>query len=89
MPSVMEKGSPDMKAGATGFTPDGIDIGMPLQVVSLDMEQNVVIAHEENLKLIESNMLTERADKITIVSIMGAYRTGKSFMLKKNLMKKT
>ena len=81
MPSVMENETANVKGGTPKFTKDDLDIGVPLQVVSLDMGQNVVMSHDENLKIIEDNMLAARADKITIVSIMGAYRTGKSFML--------
>jgi len=53
----------------------------PLQVVRLDMQENCVEVQDENLKIVGDNLRKTGADAVSIVSIMGTYRTGKSFLL--------
>eukprot|EP00419_Tripos_fusus_P075952 CAMPEP_0172878022 /NCGR_PEP_ID=MMETSP1075-20121228/108503_1 /TAXON_ID=2916 /ORGANISM="Ceratium fusus, Strain PA161109" /LENGTH=638 /DNA_ID=CAMNT_0013729709 /DNA_START=10 /DNA_END=1926 /DNA_ORIENTATION=+ len=52
-----------------------------LQIVNLDMEANRVKVNEENLAVITKNLEDTKADAVSIVAIMGTYRTGKSFLM--------
>jgi len=52
-----------------------------LQVVRLDMQENRVVVNDDNLKIISSNLMKTNADAVSVVAIMGTYRTGKSFLL--------
>ncbi len=52
-----------------------------LQIVSVDLESNEVTVNMENLKIIEDNLAQMGVEKVSVVSVMGAYRTGKSFLL--------
>jgi len=49
--------------------------------VSIRDTDNQVILHEELLSQIAKNIKETGVEKVAIVSIMGAYRTGKSFLL--------
>lgn len=53
----------------------------PVQIVRLDMEENRVEVDNASLELIGENLRKTNADAVSIVSIMGTYRTGKSFLL--------
>lgn len=55
--------------------------GKPLQVISVDLESNEVKVNRENLLQIQQNLRDANVEKISVVSVMGAYRTGKSFLL--------
>jgi len=52
-----------------------------LQIVRLDFEENRVVVDEENMKIINDHLRMTNADAVSIVAIMGTYRTGKSFLL--------
>lgn len=52
-----------------------------LQLVTLNMEEKKVEVNEEALAVIEENLAKLGAKRIAIVSVMGAYRGGKSFFL--------
>lgn len=52
-----------------------------LQIVCLDFQDNRVVVDEENMKIINENLKLTGADAVSIVAIMGTYRTGKSFLL--------
>lgn len=54
---------------------------LPLQVVSVNLESSEVSVSRENLEIIQKNLQDEKVDKISVVSVMGSYRTGKSFLL--------
>lgn len=54
---------------------------MPLQIVSLDMKKNLVQVNEENMEIIQRELEKTGADAVSIIAIMGTYRTGKSFLL--------
>eukprot|EP00746_Dinoflagellata_sp_MGD_P009061 gnl/MRDRNA2_/MRDRNA2_118272_c0_seq1.p1 gnl/MRDRNA2_/MRDRNA2_118272_c0~~gnl/MRDRNA2_/MRDRNA2_118272_c0_seq1.p1 ORF type:complete len:612 (+),score=165.12 gnl/MRDRNA2_/MRDRNA2_118272_c0_seq1:92-1927(+) len=53
----------------------------PLQVVQLDIKNKCVTLNEDGIGRIEKNLLASKAQRVAIVSIMGAFRTGKSFFL--------
>lgn len=53
----------------------------PLQVVQMDVANKCVTVNEDGLGRIEKNLIASRAQRVAIVSIMGAFRTGKSFFL--------
>merc|ERR1719387_228549 len=55
--------------------------GEPLQLIRLNMDENQVELEEKNLMRIEQNLCLTGADSVSIVSVMGTYRTGKSFLL--------
>lgn len=61
--------------------PLDVDPGRPLQVVELDTANRRVVINEDSLGRIEKNLVQSKAQRIAIVSIMGAFRGGKSFML--------
>ena len=50
-------------------------------MITIDPETNKVEVSSDSLQLIANNVATSGADRIAIVSVMGAYRTGKSFLL--------
>lgn len=54
---------------------------MPLQIVRLDMKTNTVEVCHENLATIGKKLRATGADAVSIISIMGKYRSGKSFLL--------
>ena len=53
----------------------------PLQVVQLDIKNKCVTLNEDSLGRISKNLTASKAQRVAIVSIMGAFRTGKSFFL--------
>ncbi len=53
----------------------------PLQIVHVDLQTNEVKVNKPNLERIAQNLRDAGAEKISVVSVMGAYRTGKSFLL--------
>mmetsp|Transcript_66978 Transcript_66978/g.195812 ORF Transcript_66978/g.195812 Transcript_66978/m.195812 type:complete len:572 (-) Transcript_66978:191-1906(-) len=55
--------------------------GCPLQLVKLNMEERRVEVNEEALACLEANLRKTGTQKVAIVSVMGAFRTGKSFLL--------
>lgn len=56
-------------------------LGRPLQLVQLNMEENRVEVCEEALEHLETRLRRLGTRKIAVVSVMGAFRTGKSFLL--------
>jgi len=67
-------------AGGPSSALDGME-AKALQIVRLDIKQNVVAVDDANLKVIGTNLRKSNADAVSIVAIMGTYRTGKSFLL--------
>jgi len=57
------------------------DYKQPLQIISVDLESNEVKVNKESLVEIQKNLKDAKVEKISVVSVMGAYRTGKSFLL--------
>jgi len=57
------------------------DPGEPLQVVNVDLKTNDVVLVPESIQKLQDNLKKAGVEKISVVSIMGAYRTGKSFLL--------
>ena len=56
--------------------------GVPLQIIRLNTEENKVEIDEHNLCVIERNCQRYgRAIDVTVLAVMGAFRTGKSFAL--------
>lgn len=55
--------------------------GQPLQVVTVDLQTNEVTLVAESIKTLQENLKKANVEKISVVSVMGAYRTGKSFLL--------
>eukprot|EP00929_Paragymnodinium_shiwhaense_P114657 TRINITY_DN83120_c0_g1_i1.p1 TRINITY_DN83120_c0_g1~~TRINITY_DN83120_c0_g1_i1.p1 ORF type:complete len:593 (-),score=195.31 TRINITY_DN83120_c0_g1_i1:352-2130(-) len=55
--------------------------GCPLQLIALDMEENKVDVNEDALGRLEKNLRSCGTSKVAVVSVMGAFRTGKSFVL--------
>mmetsp|Transcript_16346 Transcript_16346/g.37705 ORF Transcript_16346/g.37705 Transcript_16346/m.37705 type:complete len:581 (-) Transcript_16346:66-1808(-) len=56
--------------------------GAPLQIIKLDQEENKVTIDEESLAIIEKNCRAHgSAMEVAVLSVMGAFRTGKSFLL--------
>eukprot|EP00397_Hematodinium_sp_SG-2012_P008849 GEMP01008918.1.p1 GENE.GEMP01008918.1~~GEMP01008918.1.p1 ORF type:complete len:618 (+),score=105.59 GEMP01008918.1:140-1993(+) len=55
--------------------------GEPLQVVTVDLKTNEVTLVEESINKLQENLKRANVEKISVVSVMGAYRTGKSFIL--------
>jgi len=54
---------------------------LPLQIVSVDLQSSEVTVDHANLLKIQDNLRAARVEKISVVSVMGSYRTGKSFLL--------
>lgn len=57
--------------------------GRPLQLVTLNMEERKVEVNEEALGHLQKNLkkVSEQTEKVAVISVMGAFRTGKSFLL--------
>mmetsp|Transcript_64535 Transcript_64535/g.120101 ORF Transcript_64535/g.120101 Transcript_64535/m.120101 type:complete len:583 (-) Transcript_64535:41-1789(-) len=56
--------------------------GAPLQIIRLDQDENKVTIDEDNLAIIEKNCRAHgSAMEVAVLSVMGAFRTGKSFLL--------
>jgi len=59
--------------------------GKPLQVVKIDLETNRVIVGEDELQELDRQLRAAQmgtgVQKVCVVGVMGAYRTGKSFLL--------
>ena len=53
--------------------------GKPVQVISIDENENTFSLNEENLNLVLSRIPAKM--KLSVVSVVGAFRTGKSFLL--------
>ena len=53
--------------------------GKPVQVISIDENENTFSLNEENLSLVLSRIPAKM--KLSVVSVVGAFRTGKSFLL--------
>ena len=53
--------------------------GKPVQVIAIDEQENTFSLNEENLNLILSRVPPKM--KLSVVSVVGAFRTGKSFLL--------
>lgn len=52
-----------------------------MQVVTLDMDAGKVLVNEESLGILEQRFRKLGVEKVAVVSVMGAFRTGKSFLL--------
>mmetsp|Transcript_80005 Transcript_80005/g.232288 ORF Transcript_80005/g.232288 Transcript_80005/m.232288 type:complete len:592 (+) Transcript_80005:106-1881(+) len=52
-----------------------------LQLVTLNMKEKKVEVNEDALGRLEKNLRKVGAQKVAVVSVMGAFRTGKSFLL--------
>ncbi|KAF4670320.1 Alkyltransferase-like protein 1 [Perkinsus chesapeaki] len=70
-----------MSQDPSGSAPVSKVDGRPLQLVTIKMDDNEVRVNDEAMEELTKNLEATRCDKISVVSIMGAYRTGKSFML--------
>jgi atlastin len=55
--------------------------GCPLQLVTLNMKERKVEVNEDALARLEKRLREIGAKSIAVVSVMGAFRTGKSFLL--------
>lgn len=55
--------------------------GAPLQLVKLNMEERKVEVNEDALGRLEKRLRELGNQRIAVVSVMGAFRTGKSFLL--------
>mmetsp|Transcript_20633 Transcript_20633/g.59775 ORF Transcript_20633/g.59775 Transcript_20633/m.59775 type:complete len:588 (-) Transcript_20633:140-1903(-) len=55
--------------------------GCPLQLVQLNMEEKKVEVNEDALGRLEAQLRKLGTKKVAVVSVMGAFRTGKSFLL--------
>ncbi|EER17105.1 atlastin, putative [Perkinsus marinus ATCC 50983] len=68
---------------STSDTKEAVEVvnGRPLQLVTIKMADNEVRVNDEAMEELTNNLVATGCDKISVVSIMGAYRTGKSFML--------
>mmetsp|Transcript_66955 Transcript_66955/g.160358 ORF Transcript_66955/g.160358 Transcript_66955/m.160358 type:complete len:582 (+) Transcript_66955:117-1862(+) len=56
--------------------------GSPLQIIRLDQDENKVEIDEANLSIIEKNCRQYGSSmEVVVLSVMGAFRTGKSFAL--------
>jgi len=53
----------------------------PLQVMCVDAKSDTVSIQEDNLKVVNDILQETGADAVSIIAIMGTYRTGKSFLL--------
>eukprot|EP00913_Durusdinium_trenchii_P035021 g32761.t1 len=53
----------------------------PLQLVQIDLEKNKVRLNEEDLAVLEKSLENTGVEKVAIIAVMGAFRTGKSFLL--------
>ncbi|CAK9040794.1 unnamed protein product [Durusdinium trenchii] len=55
--------------------------GRPLQLIQLNMEERKVEVNEDALGRLEKRLRELGATAVAVVSVMGAFRTGKSFLL--------
>mmetsp|Transcript_38969 Transcript_38969/g.77374 ORF Transcript_38969/g.77374 Transcript_38969/m.77374 type:complete len:659 (+) Transcript_38969:84-2060(+) len=53
----------------------------PLQIVKIDLETNKVVIGEEELAEVQEALRRTGCTKVSVVGVMGAFRTGKSFLL--------
>ncbi|CAE8641682.1 unnamed protein product [Polarella glacialis] len=53
----------------------------PLKILQLKQESSEVEILTENLDIISKNLVDSGANLVSVVSVMGTYRTGKSFLL--------
>lgn len=53
----------------------------PLQIIKIDLATNRVVVGKEELDELEAVLKRSGVEKIAIVGVMGAFRTGKSFLL--------
>jgi len=62
-------------------TADSATVAKPVQIVKIDLETNSVVIGEEEIQIVEQALKSTQAQKVAVVGIMGAFRTGKSFLL--------
>jgi len=55
--------------------------GRPLQIITLNLKEKKVEVNEDELGRLEKALRATSCEQIAIISVMGAFRTGKSFML--------
>lgn len=53
----------------------------PLQIVKIDLETNSVVVGEDEIRELEAALKRSGVEKVAVVAVMGAFRTGKSFLL--------
>jgi len=72
-----------MATGASKSPERKVVLGKPLQIISVEEKDGKwkVQVNEDNLNEFIANLKKVRAKKISIVSVLGQYRTGKSFLL--------
>jgi len=80
--------SPEVAEAATTETGNESEIpseptlpARPLQIVKIDLETNSVVVGEEEIRQLEAALKRSGAEKVAVVGVMGAFRTGKSFLL--------
>jgi len=78
---VARLGEPETPAEAKGPSPKKVEKPAPLQIVQIDLAENKVVLNEENLKRLEASLQKSGVDKVAVIAVMGAFRTGKSFLL--------
>lgn len=55
--------------------------GRPLQLIAIDARENTVVVNESALREFEESLQASGVQKLAVVSVTGAYRTGKSLLL--------
>jgi len=75
--SVMTEAAPDVTPQATSADTHG----QPSPVLILKLTEEGCEVDEDALELIHKNLKASKADKVSIISVMGEFRTGKSFVL--------
>jgi len=55
--------------------------GRPLQIVKIDLQTNSVVVGEDEIRELEAALKRSGVEKVAVVGVMGAFRTGKSFLL--------
>mmetsp|Transcript_38403 Transcript_38403/g.61923 ORF Transcript_38403/g.61923 Transcript_38403/m.61923 type:complete len:677 (-) Transcript_38403:51-2081(-) len=53
----------------------------PLQIIKIDLETNRVLIGEEDIAILEQELKRTGVQKVAVIGVMGAFRTGKSFLL--------
>lgn len=53
----------------------------PLQIIKIDLETNKVVIGEEEIQRLQAALKKTGVEKVAVVGVMGAFRTGKSFLL--------
>eukprot|EP00931_Biecheleriopsis_adriatica_P104445 TRINITY_DN79118_c0_g1_i1.p1 TRINITY_DN79118_c0_g1~~TRINITY_DN79118_c0_g1_i1.p1 ORF type:complete len:691 (+),score=172.21 TRINITY_DN79118_c0_g1_i1:94-2166(+) len=53
----------------------------PLQIIKIDLETNKVLLGEEEIRILEQQLKKTGVEKVAVIAVMGAFRTGKSFLL--------